>query len=68
MCIKIYKLDPGKFLEAPGLACQTTLKRIKVKLDLLTNINMLLMVEKGIEEYVTLFIDMQKVIIKSMKD
>ena len=29
---------------------------------------MLLMVEKGIEEYVTLFIDMQKVIIKSMKD
>ena len=29
---------------------------------------MLLMVEKGKEEYVTLFIDMQKVIIKSMKD
>ena len=49
MCIKIYKLDPAKFLSAPGLGCQVAaLKRTKVKLDLLTDIDMLLMVEKGI--------------------
>ena len=46
MCIKIYELDPSKFLSAPGLAWQAALKKIKVKLDLLTNIDMLLMVEK----------------------
>ena len=29
MCLKIYKLDPVKFLSAPGLAWQATLKKIK---------------------------------------
>ena len=48
ICLEIYKLDPAKFLSAPGLAWQVTLKKIKVKLDLLTDINMLLTVEKGI--------------------
>ena len=36
----------SKFLSAPGLACQTALKKTKVELELLTNIDMLLMVEK----------------------
>ena len=45
MCINIYKLDPAKFISAPGLAWQAALKNTKVKLDLLTDINML---EKGI--------------------
>ena len=48
MCLKIYELDPAKFLSAPGLAWQAALKKTKVKLDLLTDIDMLLMVEKGI--------------------
>ena len=48
MCLKIYKLDPKKFLSAPGLACQAAIKKTKVKLDLLTDVDMLLMVEKGI--------------------
>ena len=48
MCTKIYKLDPAKFLSVPGLAWQAALKKTKVKLDLLTDIDMLLMVEKGI--------------------
>ena len=48
MCIKIYELDPAKFLSAPGLAWQVTLKKTKVKLYFLTDNNMLLMVEKGI--------------------
>ena len=50
MCLKIYELDPARFLAAPGLAWQTILKKAKVKLDLLTDIDMLLMVEKGIRE------------------
>ena len=48
MCLKIYELDPVKFLSAPGLACQVALEKTKVKLDLLADIDMLLMVEKGI--------------------
>ena len=48
MRLKIYKLDPAKFLSDPGLAWQVALKKSKVKLDLLSDISMLLMVEKGI--------------------
>ena len=48
MCIKVYELDPAHFLSAPGLAWQACLKKTKVKLELLTDVNMLLMVEKGI--------------------
>ena len=40
ICLKIYKLDPEKFLSAPRLAWQAALK-----LDFLTDIDMLLMVE-----------------------
>ena len=46
MCFEIYQLDPAKFLSAPGLAWQSALKKTKVKLDILTDIDMLLMVEK----------------------
>ena len=38
MCLKIYELDPAKFLSAPGWARQAALKTTKA----------LLMVEKGI--------------------
>ena len=48
MCLKIYELDTSKFLSAPGLVWQAALKKTKVKLDHLTDIDMLLMVEKGI--------------------
>ena len=48
MYLKIYELDPAKFLSAPGLAWQAVLKMTKVKLDLLINIYMLLMAEKAI--------------------
>ena len=47
-CIEIYELNPAHFLSAPGLAQQACLKKTKVKLELLTDIDMLLMVEKGI--------------------
>ena len=48
MCIRVYELDPAHFLSAPGLAWQASLKKTEVKLELLTDVDMLLMVEKGI--------------------
>ena len=45
---EIYKLDPAKKFSAPGLTRQAALKKTKVKLDPLTDIDMLLMVKKGI--------------------
>ena len=48
MYLEIYDLDLGRFVTAPLLAWQAVFKRTKEKLDLLTDINMLLIVEKGI--------------------
>ena len=48
MCIKVYELDPAHFLSAPRLAWQACLKKTEVKLELLTDVDMLLMAEKGI--------------------
>ena len=48
MCLEIYELEPAKFLSAPELTWQAALKKTKVKLELLRDIHMLLMVEKGI--------------------
>ena len=47
-CLEIYRLDPVHFLLAPRLAWQTYLKKTRVKLELLADINMLLMFEQGI--------------------
>ena len=47
-CIEIYELVPAHFLSAPGLAWQACLKKTEVKIELLTKVDMLLMVEKGI--------------------
>ena len=52
-CIEIYKLDPGHFLSALGLALQACLKKTEVKLELLTGIDTFLMVEKGIRGGIT---------------
>ena len=48
MCIKEYQLDPAHFLSLPGLAWQACLKKTNIELELLTDYNMLLMVEEGI--------------------
>ena len=47
ICLELYELHPSKFLPAPGSTWQEDLKKTKVKLDILTDIHMLLMVEKG---------------------
>ena len=48
MCIKVYELDPAHFLSAPRLAWKACLKKTEVKLELLTDVDVLWMVEKGI--------------------
>ena len=45
-CIEIYEIDPAHFFSLPGLA--SMFKKTEVKLELLTNVDMLLLVEKGI--------------------
>ena len=47
-CLEMHELDLAHFISAPGLAWQAALKKTKVKLDILTDINILFMVEKGI--------------------
>ena len=47
-CIEIYGLDPSYFYSAPGLAWQACLKKTDVKLELLTDYQILLMIEEGI--------------------
>ena len=47
-CLRVYELDPAHFLSLPGLVWQACLKKTNVKLELLTDYNMLLMVEEGI--------------------
>ena len=48
MCLKEYELDPAHFLSLPGLAWQACLKKNNIELELLTDYDMLLMVEEGI--------------------
>ena len=48
MCLNEYGLDPANFLTAAGSVWQVCLKESKVELELLTDVDMLLMVEKGI--------------------
>ena len=46
MCLETYERNPTKFILAPRLERKAALKKYKVKLDLLTDV--LLMVEKSI--------------------
>ena len=48
MCIKVYELDPAHFVSLPELAWQVCLKKTNIELELLTDYDMLLIVEKGI--------------------
>ena len=48
ICLKNYELDPAHYYTAPVLAWDVALKVTDVNLELLSDIDMLLMVEKGI--------------------
>ena len=57
MCLEIYELNAAKSFSVPGLALQTALKKTKIKLVLLTDIDMLLMVEISIRRGICYSID-----------
>ena len=48
VCLKNHELDPAHYFTAPGLAWDACLKMTGVNLELLSDVDMLLMVEKGI--------------------
>ena len=48
MCIEIYELDPVHYLLTPGLVWQACLKKTEIELVLISDIDMLLTVEKEI--------------------
>ena len=73
ICIKNYNLDPAHYYTAPGLAWDAALKLIEVELELLSDMDMLLMVEKGIRGGVSMISnrygkDNNKYMDKSFKD
>ena len=68
MYLEIYELGPAIFLTAPGLVWQAPLKKTKIELDLLTDIDVINGRKKVLEgKYVTLFIDTQKLITNTWK-
>ena len=48
ICLKNYKLDPAWYYTSPGLTWDAALKMTGIELELLTDPDMLLMIEKGI--------------------
>ena len=48
VCLKNYKLDPAWYYTSPGIAWDAALKMTGTELELLTDPDMLLMIEKGI--------------------
>ena len=72
MCVEISEPDPACFFTAPGVAWQAALKKFKVKWDLLTNTDMLLIVGNSIRSrichsihwYAKLITDIWEIMIK----
>ena len=52
-CLEYYQLDLAHFYTSPGLAWQACLKKMGVKLELITDPDMLLMFERGIQGGIT---------------
>ena len=54
VCLENYQLDPAWYYTAPGLAWDAALRKTEVKLQLLTDPDMLLMFEEGIRGRVSM--------------
>ena len=48
VCNREYKLDPAWYYTSPGLSWDALLKKTEIELELLTDIDMILFIEKGI--------------------
>ena len=74
MCLDIYGLDPVYFVSALGLAWQACLEKTELKFELLTDYDMLLIIEKRIRggicqathRYAKQIINIWKIMIKTM--
>ena len=53
VCLRNYGLGPAHFYTAPGLAWKACLKKTRIRLELLLDLNMLLMFERGIRGGIT---------------
>ena len=47
-CLEYYKLDPCHYFTSPGLSWDAMLKMTNIKLELMTNVDMYLFIEKGL--------------------
>lgn len=47
-CFNIYKLDPAHYYTTPGLSFDAMLKYTQVRIELITDVDMLLFVERGV--------------------
>ena len=52
-CLEHYSLDPAHFYTSPGLAWKACLKHTGIRLELLTDPDMLLMFKRGIRGGIT---------------
>ena len=52
-CLEHYSLHPAHFYTSPGLAWKACLRKTKIRLELLTDPDMLLMFERGIRGGIT---------------
>ena len=46
-CLEYHRLDPCHYFSSPGLSCNAILKMTKIKLELISNTDMDLFIEKG---------------------
>ena len=54
-CFQYYKLDPAHYYSAPGLAWNGCLKMSGIELELISDVDMYLMIEKGLRGNFTHF-------------
>ena len=47
-CLNYYRLDPCHYFSSPGLSWDAMLKMTKIKLELISDVNMHLFIEKGL--------------------
>jgi len=67
-CVFHYKLDPCHYLSSPGLSWDAMLKMTKINLDLISDIDMQLFIEKGMRGGILISrIDMLKPTISTRK-
>ena len=50
ICLQHYGLDPCHYFSSSGLSCDAVLKMTEIELELISNIDMYVFVEKGMRE------------------